>query len=146
MERLPDGSVRLTWTLGDVLKDENAKVSVDWGEGWVEVTGAMYVIFHEEAREADSVRLQVTIGDYSASVSTPLPPLLPSPTPEGQEMEKLNQDENDNSSTEVVLLYTTIFGTLLVACGIVVIVILVLKYVQMNRRNTDKGGLLLLLQ
>lgn len=59
------------------------------------------------------------------SVNLMLPTDPTSTTPEG---------------TELGLLYGTIFATLVIACVIVVVAIMVLKYVQMTRRDTDKGG------
>lgn len=44
-----------------------------------------------------------------------------------------------DSTTDLGLLYGVIFGTLLIACAVLVVVILALKYVQMTRRDTDKG-------
>jgi len=40
--------------------------------------------------------------------------------------------------TDLGLLYGVIFGTLLIACAVLVVVILALKYIQMTRRDTDK--------
>jgi uncharacterized membrane protein len=40
---------------------------------------------------------------------------------------------------EIGLIYGVVFGVLVVACASVVIVILVLKYIQITRREDDKG-------
>ena len=45
----------------------------------------------------------------------------------------------NTQGTDLGLLYGAIFATLIIACVIVVMAILVLKYVQMTRRDTDKG-------
>ena len=47
--------------------------------------------------------------------------------------------ESDVSTEEQVLVYGTVIAVVLLACTLVVGVILLLKYIQISRRDTDKG-------
>ncbi len=133
VERLPDGSVRVSWTLEESLISKGAKVAVNWGQGWVEVLDGKHFASSQGVVEGGSVHVRVTIGNYSRTQSAPIPP-RPSPSPASP-----GGDDKETASSDIILLYATIFGTLLVACAVVIIIILVLKYVQMSRRRTDKG-------
>lgn len=128
-----DSSVVLSWRLPAGVSNSETRVFVDWGEGWVEVTEP-HVISHQAVGQSDTIQVQVIIGEYNGSTSVSIPP-TPTPTLTPTE----SDSEDDSSLTEVVLLYSTVFGILLVACAVIVIVILILKYIQISRRNTDKG-------
>ena len=72
--------------------------------------------------------------NWSAILSIPITlGTGPTATPTSTQATPTSQTE------EVVLLYGAVFAVLLLACVVVVVVILLLKYVQITRRDTDKG-------
>ena len=105
-------------------------VEVNWGEGWVEVTNGMHSLADLDPNQDYTIEIRVSVGLWQSSTST----LLPSENTEESESSK-----SDPSPGELGLLYGVIFGVLIIACIVIVLLILVLKYVQMYRREGDKG-------
>ena len=78
---------------------------------------------------------QFSLRDWNGILSIPLGgPTISETTPTPTEATPTSQD-----AEEVVVLYGTVFGVLLLVCVFVTVVILLLKCVQITRRDTDKG-------
>ena len=106
----------------------------------MEVTSGMHLLSSLNNLDSDTayiIQIRLTIGEWQGNTSTTLPP-VPSTSPPSTENEPDNQD-SDPTQEELALLYGVIFGTLVVACIVIVVIILTLKYVQGTRREGDKG-------
>lgn len=130
VHRFLNGTVLLTWQIPPGLQGDSVPtVEVNWGEGFVPVTPGLHSPANLDLEREYMVQLRLRHGEWEGSVYVPIP--LPDPEGEG---------EGQSTRAEIAVLYSVIFGTILVSCSIVVFVILALKYVQRTRRDSDKGG------
>eukprot|EP00731_Ephydatia_muelleri_P009540 Em0005g126a len=127
-----NGAVQLHWTL-----PQGAKVELYIGDHWIDVTLGGVVT---SLGNLHSVVVMVTLGSWTAtsliSVPTDAPgdPTSTGPTPVMTPSSGTDKD----ISEQVGILYGVIFGGLLVACVVALLLILALKYVQMTRMKQDK--------
>ena len=123
VQRLPNGSIVVRWSLPASLRDR-ATIEIRIGGGeWEPISSGAHLLAELDPSQSHEIELRVNNAQWQGSVNLMLPtgPTLTAP-----------------ESTDLGLLYGAIFATLLIACVIVVVAILVLKYVQMTRRDTDK--------
>lgn len=127
------GSVAIGWELPPDLEaiEERVKVELNWGEGWVEVEDGAHTVGELDSTRDYVIHVRVTSGTWVGSTSVELAAV------------ELTTPQNDavgpSKALEIGLLYGIIFGSLLIACCFIVLIILILKYVQMTRREGDKG-------
>lgn len=127
MVRLPNGTVQLTWHIPPEIRDSDLlTVEIDWGEGWVLITANARLPLHFEPKEEYNVRLRFRHAEWTGYLDVDIPPLVP-------------ETNSRPSQAEVALVYSAIFGGVAVGCAILVAVILLLKYIQWSRRESDKG-------
>lgn len=128
MKRFVNGSIQLLWQLPGELQFVS-RVSVDWGHGhgFVSVEPGLHFPAHFDPHREYIITLEFRVGSWVGYRDV----IIPSVT---------SEDRDEGGAQEVGLIYGGIFGGLLVACSAVVVVILVLKYVQMTRRDEDKGS------
>ena len=98
---------------------------MDYGEGFRPVLSEVLTLTDLDPSREYSLELRLNQEEWEGSASFVIPEATPS--------------DDELSSRELGLLYGAIFGTVVLACVVIVLFILVLKYVQMNRRAVDKG-------
>lgn len=123
VERLSSSSVRLSWTLPAGMTPEEARVEVNLGDGFRPISSETHTLTDLDPSREYSLDLRLGQGAWQGSASSVIPAAPPT----------------SSNSRELGLLYGVIIGTLVLACVVIVLFIVVLKYVQMNRRATDKG-------
>ena len=115
-------------------------MEVNVNGGWIPIRhhgNTPHIPMHFEKDMEHRVQFRFQSGEWVgfAVIIIPLVAQTTSPstvsmvTPKGEEFHL----------TEYGLIYGVIFGALVVACTSVLVVILVLKYIQMSRRESDKG-------
>ena len=130
VRRFLNGTISLTWQIPPGLQDSDTlTVEIDWGEGFIPVTPGLHSPANLDPQREHVVQLRLQEGEWAGSLYVPVP--LPEPG-EGE--------EEPASRAELALLYSVIFGSVILGCCILVVVILALKYVQWSRRDSDKGG------
>ncbi len=128
--RYPNGTVLLAWTLPpEIRESEFLSIEVNWGRGWVPVTSGLHAPSHFEPEKQYQAQLRFRHRNWEGILTVTIPTAQPETT------------ESDSSSrgTEIALLYSLIFGGILIGCALLLVVILGLKYVQWSRRDVDKG-------
>lgn len=125
--RLSNGTVQLTWQIPPEIRDSDLlTVEINWGEGWILITPNAHVPLHFEPKEQYDVQLRFRHADWMSVVDVVIPAAP-------------NTDKDLSSSrTEVALVYSVTFGSIAVGCAILVAIILLLKYIQWSRRDSDK--------
>ena len=133
--RFPNGSVLLTWQIPPELRDSpQLSVEVDWGEGFVPVTPGLHSPAHLDPTQEYTVQLRLRQGKWEGSLFVPVPAIATE-----EPTEEAGTEDPTPSRGEVAILYSVVFGTVIVACSILLFIILSLKYVQWSRRDSDKG-------
>ena len=153
VHRYDNGSIRLNWFLPEELRElsggrRGLTIEVRVGgatSGWVPIqpSHAPHIPTHLDTEH--SIEFRLRLGDWEGYSIINIPPQTTptSPTPTTVAMETQPEEAGGHGFqfSEIGLIYGVIFGLLVVACASVVIVILVLKYIQMTRREDDKGEL-----
>lgn len=142
VHRLDNGSVQLDWNLPrELLKSDEVIVEVNATGQWIQIHhlhNIPHIPMHLEKDIEGHVQFRFQLREWvgfatvhipASSRQTTHPTIVSMVTPEGSGFQL----------SEYGLIYGVIFGLLVVACVSVVIVILVLKYIQMSRRDNDKG-------
>jgi hypothetical protein len=124
VERLPNGTVKLTWTLPPEIRDSDLlTIDINLGEGWVPITAIHLQFLHFEPREEYTAQLRFRHVEWTGYQSVAIP----------------RAPDSTTSPAETALIYSVIIGGVAVGCAILVLIILALKYIQSSRRNIDKG-------
>ena len=131
VERYSNGSIQLLWHHLSELSRDFSEVSINWGMGWNVVEPGLHFPAHFDPQQEYQVQLRFRAGQWEGfkTVTIPRAPSTTSPS----------ELPGEGRVGELGLIYGLIFGGLVVACCLVVIVILMLKYIQMTRRDEDKG-------
>ncbi len=109
-------------------------VELDWGRGPVSVVSGQHLPLTFDPYQNEFVVLKFILHDWTAFASIFVPPL-----PTDVATTTSDPVATFDRETELALLYGVIFGAMVLLCGVIVMVILVLKYVQSSRRENDKG-------
>ena len=145
--RHDNGSIRLDWLLPEELRGEAAKnltIEVRVGGAnseWlpIEPGHTPHIPAHLLSME-HSIKFRLRLGNWEGYSLVTIPPqTTPTSTTAAMETDHPESGGRGFQFNEIGLIYGVIFGVLVVACATVVIVILVLKYIQMTRREDDKG-------
>lgn len=141
VHRLDNGSIQLDWSLPRELRGgSDLVVEINVNGDWIQIRShgnTPHIPTHLEKDIEHHIQFRFRSGEWvgvaviiipSLAQTTPLSTVSMA-TPEGEEYHL----------SEYGLIYGVIFGVLVVACASVVVVILVLKYIQMSRRENDKG-------
>ena len=145
VHRHDNGSIQLDWTLPEELRVEAAaerliiEVRVGGANGgWVSIEPGHtpHIPAHLLSIE-HTIEFRLRLGNWEGHSLVIVPPLTATTI-------TMATDEPESAGggfqfSEIGLIYGVVFGVMVVACASVVIVILVLKYIQMNRREDDKG-------
>ena len=150
VHRHDNGSIRLDWLLPVELQDEATaeSLTIDVRVGganseWVpiEVGHTPHIPAHLLSME-HTIEFRLRLGNWEGHSLVTIPPqTTPTATTVAMESSQPESGGRGFQFNEIGLIYGVIFGVLVVACVSVVIVILILKYIQMNRREDDKGEL-----
>ena len=122
--RFPNGTVHLTWTTPPGIQDRNLSIEVNWGEGWIPITPGLHSPVHFKPNQQYDVQLRLRHAEWAGVVSVVVPA-----TPPG--------DKGGDSGSGLV--YGVILVSTGIGCGILLVAVLTLKYIQLSRRETDKG-------
>jgi hypothetical protein len=140
-----DGALEVQWRLPPELSvsGERVKVEVNVTGEWVEVDSDTHTM-SPSAADGYTLHLRFSLHNWSGILSIPIgdvePPTTIKTTPTHTPIKTTPTSPVDKSQSkeEAFLLYGAVFAVLLLACVVVVAVILVLKYIQITRRDTDK--------
>lgn len=135
IRRFSNGTVLLTWQLPPIIQQSgHFSIEVKWGRGrgWIPVTPGLHSPAHFEPNMSYTIQLRFRKGNWEGLLTAPIPPAESNVT-------EVQGPSSGGSTTEVALLYSVIIGSMLVACAVLVVIILSLKYVQWSRRDSDKG-------
>ena len=145
-----NGSVKLDWRLpNELLENGELVVEINAGSRWIPVRpdNTPHIPMHLEKDREHRIEFRLQLIDWEGSALIIIPakeePTSSSPPPITSSIsgETPVSGAGGFQLSEVGLIYGAIFGILVVACASVVVTILVLKYVQMTRRDADKGEL-----
>lgn len=150
VHRLGNGSIQLDWHLPRELRDSRELViEINLNGEWIPVRydgSTPHIQAHLDKHFEHRVQFRLRLGKWVGfgDITIPAAPLSLSPTTSTSSDETVTSDDDLSDRklfqlNEVGLIYGLIFGLLVVACSVVVITILVLKYIQMTRRDSDKG-------
>lgn len=124
--RHSNGTVQLTWKIPPEIRDSDLlTIEINWGEEWVLITPNAHIPLPLEQYD---VQLRFRHANWTSVVDVVVPAAPDSET------------DLNSSQTELALGYSVLFGGIVVACAILVVVILSLKYIQRSRRDSDKGA------
>lgn len=144
MHRHDNGSIQLDWFLPEELQAAKG-LSIDVrvveaNSGWVPIEpGHTPHIPTHLLNMEHSIEFRLRVDNWEGhSIITIPSQTSPTSTTVAVETEPESSGHGFQFS-EIGLIYGLIFGVLVVACATVVIMILVLKYIQMTRRENDKG-------
>lgn len=150
VHRHDNGSIRLDWLLPVELRDEATaeSLTIDVRVGganseWVPIEAGHtpHIPAHLLSME-HTIEFRLRLGNWEGHSLITIPPqTTPTATTVAMESSQPESGGRGFQFNEIGLIYGVIFGVLVVACVSVVIVILILKYIQMNRREDDKGEL-----
>ena len=130
VSRFPNGTISLTWRIPPGLQhSDSLSVEINWGEGFIPVTPGLHTPANLDPKQEHTVELRLRNGGWEGLLYVPIP------------LAASSEEETDEpaSRAEVAVLYSVIFGTIIVSCFVLIIVILGLKYIQWSRRDSDKG-------
>ena len=141
-----NGSIQLDWLLPKELQEAAAEgLTIEARVGganseWVPIEpGHTPHIPAHLLNMEHTIEFRLRIGNWEGLSLITIPPQdMPTSTTVAVETETESGGRGFQFS-EIGLIYGVIFGVLVVACATVVIVILILKYIQMTRREDDKG-------
>ena len=143
--RHDNGSIQLDWTLPEELRVEAAAerltIEVRVGganSGWVSIEPGHtpHIPAHLLSIE-HTIEFRLRLGIWEGHSLVIVPPQTA--TTIAMATDEPASAGSGFQFSEIGLIYGLVFGVMVVACASVVIVILVLKYIQMNRREDDKG-------
>ena len=149
VHRYDNGSIQLEWRLPRGLEKERElviHVRINNGD-WLTVSyhdSTPHIPTHLEEGGVQKLEFRFRLFEWEGFATVMVPLSEPSSPPAPTASTTTTEEEEGGASglqllSEVGLIYGVVFGLLVVACAVVVAVILGLKYVQMTRRDTDKG-------
>ena len=141
VHRLDNGSVQLDWRLPRELRGgSDLVVEVNVNGEWIPIRhhgNTPHIPMHFEKDMEYRVQFRFQSGEWVGFAEIIVPSLAQTTSPSMVSMVTPKGEEFHVS--EYGLIYGVVFGVLVVACASVLVVILVLKYIQMSRRENDKG-------
>ena len=141
VHRHGNGSVQLYWRLPRELQNnQQLVVEVNVNGEWVPVRYYDNIPHIQAHLDNDrQIKLRLRLGEWEG-LAVLFIPALPGPsTTDAPETASSEVGSEFAYFNEVGLIYGVIFAVLVVACAVVMVIILVLKYIQMTRRDSDKG-------
>lgn len=147
MHHHDNGSIQLDWLLPEELRGEATEsLTIEVRVGgttseWVPIEPGHtpHIPTHLLSME-HNIEFRLRLGNWEGYSLLTIPPqTTPTSTTVAMETYQPESGGRGFQFNEIGLIYGVIFGVLVVACASVVIVILVLKYIQMTRREDDKG-------
>ena len=145
VRRYDNGSIRLDWRLPRELRNDDLTIDIRVNdEDWVRVhhhDNVPHLQTHFADGTVEKVEFRFRLREWEGFAMLSIPAREPSTSSGPAPTTTEEQGESGGSLlvSEVGVVYGVIFGLLVVACASVVIIILALKYIQMSRRETDKG-------
>ena len=142
--RHDNSSIQLDWFLPRELQAvaNELVIEVKVGGAWVPIQPGHVPHIPANLSTEHRIQFRLRLGNWEGHSLIIIPPQTTptSSTPTTFTMETEPMAEGMNFDlNELGLIYGFIFGLLILTCASVVFTILVLKYVQMNRREDDKG-------
>ena len=143
IDRYDNGSVQLYWRLPRELHNKQELVIEVYVNGeWVPVRyhdNIPHIQTHLEGDSEQQIQLRLRLFGWEGYAVILIPPLPEPPTTVAQETSSSDAGSEVVYFNDVGLIYGIVFAVLVMACATVLIVILILKYIQMTRRDSDKG-------
>lgn len=141
VHRLDNGSIQLDWNLPRELRGgSDLVVEVNANGDWLPIHrhgNTPHIPMHFEKDMEHRVQFRFQSGEWVGFAVIIIPSLSQTTSPSTVSM--VTPKGEEFYLTEYGLIYGVIFGSLVVACASVLVIILVLKYIQMSRRENDKG-------
>lgn len=146
IHRYDNGSIRLEWHIPLALRDQSdVTVEIKIDGQWIPVhlhgnTPHIQTHLDGDQRAEFRFRLAEWTGFAEVDIPSVVDPSQTSLTTSESTTSTIEHHFGGIPLSEVGVVYGVIFSLLVVAITSTVIIILVLKYVQMTRRDTDKGN------
>ena len=122
MERFQNGSILLSWTLPPEIRGSSLLVvEVNSGQGWTQIASGLHSPENYELDREYTIQLRFRHGLWEGIVNVTVP------------------GEGGDTPAQIAVLYSVIFGSIMVVCAVLLSVILGLKYIQGEHRDMDKG-------